>query len=131
MCRFFGAKHRTNATDPDWRKTSTVPNLRSPTSKTAAFLWGSAYAYKLTMPIASLALLCPSNIFDPGPGDRDGWFSLCQANDEQLMPKANLGAIDDQTDFAQVAQLEFPATLAQSAHTIRVLGWLDSLQPAE
>src|SRR4030065_2269251 len=46
-----------------------------------------------------------SDVFDPGPGNRDGSFSVCQANDQQLMTKANLGAIDDQPNFSHVPEL--------------------------
>jgi hypothetical protein len=47
------------------------------------------------------------DMFDPGPGNRDGPFSICQTNDQQLMPKANLGAIYDQPDFSDVPELSF------------------------
>ena len=48
-----------------------------------------------------------SNVLDPGPGDGDGSFAIRQTDDQQLMPKANLGAIHNQTDLSQVAKLGF------------------------
>jgi hypothetical protein len=48
-----------------------------------------------------------SNMLDPGPGNRDRSFSVCQEDDQQLMPKAHLCPIHDQADFSQVPQLSF------------------------
>jgi site-specific DNA recombinase len=45
--------------------------------------------------------------FDPGPGDWDRPLSVRQANDQQLMSEADLGAIHDQADFSQMAKLSF------------------------
>lgn len=47
------------------------------------------------------------HMFDPGPSNRDGFFSIGQVNHQQLMPKANLGTIHNQTNFSLVAQLSF------------------------
>ena len=48
-----------------------------------------------------------SNMFDPGSGDGDCSFAIRQTDDQQLMSKANLGAIYNQTDLSQVAKLGF------------------------
>src|SRR4030067_567786 len=45
------------------------------------------------------------DVFDPSPGNRNGSFPVRQADDQQLMPEANLGAIHDQTDFSQKTKL--------------------------
>jgi hypothetical protein len=47
------------------------------------------------------------DVFDPGPGDRDSSFPIGQAYDQQLMAKANLGAVYDQADFSQMPELCF------------------------
>src|SRR3989304_405856 len=46
-----------------------------------------------------------SDMLDPGPGDRDGSFSVCQTDDQQLVPKANLSAVDDQAYLSQMPVL--------------------------
>ncbi len=48
-----------------------------------------------------------SDTLDPGPGDGDGSLPVRQTDDQQLMPKANLGAIDDQPDFSHMPELCF------------------------
>ena len=47
------------------------------------------------------------DVLDPGPGNRDGPFPIGQTDNQQLMSKANLGAIYDQTDFSQMPELSF------------------------
>ena len=48
-----------------------------------------------------------SSVFDPGPGDWDGSFAISQTDDQQLVSKANLRAIHNQTDLSQIAELGF------------------------
>jgi hypothetical protein len=46
-------------------------------------------------------------MIEPGPSNGDGSLPVSQTNDQQLMGKANLGAIDYQPDFTQAAVLSF------------------------
>src|SRR4030066_78547 len=48
-----------------------------------------------------------SDLFDPGPDNGDGSFSVSQADHQQLMTKTNLSAIPDQANFSQVPELSF------------------------
>jgi hypothetical protein len=41
-------------------------------------------------------------MFDPGSGNGNGSLSVSQTDDQLLILKTNLGAIDDQTDFTQM-----------------------------
>src|SRR3990172_194708 len=49
----------------------------------------------------------PFDVFDPGPDDGEGPFPVRQAHDQQLMPKADLSAIHNQTDLSQISKLPF------------------------
>ena len=60
----------------------------------------AAYISQQSQLLASTAV--PADMRDPGPGDRDGSFAVGQTDDQQLMSGANLGAIDDQADLAQI-----------------------------
>src|SRR4030066_1749672 len=44
---------------------------------------------------------------DPGPGNRNGSFSVSKTDHQQLMTKTDLGAVYDQADFSQVPELSF------------------------
>src|SRR3990170_1189697 len=46
-----------------------------------------------------------SDVFDPSPGDGNGSLAVRQTDDQQLVPKADLGAIHKQTDFSQMLEL--------------------------
>ena len=48
-----------------------------------------------------------TNLFNPSPGNRDGSLAVSQADNQQLMPKSNPGAVHDQVDFSNVAYLRF------------------------
>jgi hypothetical protein len=66
-----------------------------------------------------------SNMFDPGPGDGNGSFSIGQAYDQKLMPKADLGVIHDQSDFFQVPQLSFqPVSSHRLVPFLHSDGWI-------
>ena len=47
----------------------------------------------------------PSGKRDPGPGDRDGSFTVGQSDEQQLMSTASLGTIHNQTDPCQTMKL--------------------------
>ena len=49
----------------------------------------------------------PFDVFDPGPSNWNGPFSLCQADNQQLMPKANLGPVYNQTHISEMTELCF------------------------
>jgi len=49
----------------------------------------------------------PFDMFDPSPGQWDSPLPVCLADNQQLMPKANLGSIYLQMDFAQMLDLGF------------------------
>jgi hypothetical protein len=46
-----------------------------------------------------------ANMFDPGPGNRDGPFAISQTDHQQLMTKTNFRAIHNQTDLSQALPL--------------------------
>jgi len=48
-----------------------------------------------------------TDLFNPSPGNRDGSLAVSQADNQQLMPKSNPGAVYDQVDFSNVANLRF------------------------
>ena len=45
------------------------------------------------------------HMFHPGPGDRNRPLAVCQTDNQQLMPKTDLGSIHNQTDLSEVAKL--------------------------
>jgi hypothetical protein len=45
------------------------------------------------------------DLSDPGPGKGDGSFSVSKTDHQQLIPKANLGTVYDQSDFSQMSEL--------------------------
>lgn len=45
------------------------------------------------------------DMLDPSPGNGYRTFAVGHADDQQLMPGTNLGALHDQTDLAQVTEL--------------------------
>ena len=49
----------------------------------------------------------PFDILDPGPYNGNSPFPVNQADDQQLMPKSDLGAILDQTDLTEMTELRF------------------------
>src|SRR5271157_2641126 len=52
-----------------------------------------------------------THVLDPGPCDRDGPFPIRQADQEQLMSKANFGSIHDQVDLSQTPRLSLQPLL--------------------
>jgi hypothetical protein len=54
-----------------------------------------------------LCLAMPFDMFDPGPGNGIGSFSVSQTDDQQLMSKTNLVTIHDQTDLTEMTELVF------------------------
>jgi hypothetical protein len=49
----------------------------------------------------------PFDVFDPGPSNWNGPFSVCQADNQQLMPKANLGPVYNQMHLSEMTELCF------------------------
>ena len=72
---------------------------------------GGSYGHKPTH-ISQQCQMLPgsfmsANLFDPGPGDRDGSFAISQCHDQQLMPKSDLSAIHNQVNFVNTTKLRF------------------------
>src|SRR4030067_1483221 len=47
----------------------------------------------------------PFDMLNPGTDDRDGTFPVSQADDQQLMPKADFRAIHNQMNFSEMSEL--------------------------